>query len=471
MSLASLGNRVATFFSSGYDAVKSSGKRKAASPVMRQEDDELKGQDRLRMLGTTRDLARNFSLVAWAIRKHLDYVSMFDFQMRTDDEYLNVHIETMMREWQRPNNCDAAGRHNFSRMLRLFEAARTRDGDVFALKLQDMKLQAIEGDRIRQPESQESGTWFNGVRINGSGSAAEFAVWDRMPGTSQFKFARNVSANRMIQHGYFERFDQVRGISPLAAAVNSFRDVYEGVDYALAKMKVEQLFALVFFRDATESVAPIMDGGSDDNGYSVDFGKGPVQLDLNAGDKAEFLKSDNPGGNTRDFIETVLGIALKSLDIPFNFYDEAHTNFFGSRAAWLLYDRSCQSKRADVQEFLRKVTLWLFQGWILSGRLPLPDGMTISDLTFEWVHRGMPWWDPAKEINGHVAAVQAGFDNPYRICKETGRGEFEENIDAIAKAKAYAESKGVDLIYAMQPDATAEPVEEPVEPNNSRGRQ
>jgi len=92
--------------------------------------------------------------------------------------------------------------------------------------------------------------------------------------------------------------------------------------------------------------------------------------------------------------------------------------------------------------------------------------MTMSDLYFEWVPRGMPWWDPAKEINGSVAAIKAGLDNPYRVCKEAGRGEFEENVDLIAKAKAYAESKGVTLDYVMQ-----NIVEVPAEPNNSRGRQ
>ena len=81
-----------------------------------------------------------------------------------------------------------------------------------------------------------------------------------------------------------------------------------------------------------------------------------------------------PGSNTREFISVVLAIALKALDLPFNFYDESHTNFFGSRAAWLLYDRACQSKRDDVAEFLRKITVWLYQGWRYRGRpfqLPL----------------------------------------------------------------------------------------------------
>lgn len=473
--LSGLGNRVAKFLTSGYDAVKTTGKRKPASSVLKTEDDELQGRDRAALVGTTRDLARNFSLVAWAIRKHLDYVTLYDFQMRTEDAALNEQIEKLMHDWQRPQNCDASGRHSFSRMLRLFEACRTKDGDVFALKLQTGQLQAVEGDRVRQPDimdqvMQDGQQWINGIRVNNAGAAAEMAIYDRKGG-GRFELNRVVPAARMIQHGYFERFDQVRGISPLSAAINSFRDVYEGIDYALAKMKVEQLFALVFYRDANESVSQLMAGGSDALGYSVDFKKGPVQLDLDPGDRAEFLKSDNPGSNTRDFINVVLGIAMKALDLPFNFYDEAHTNFFGSRAAWLLYDRSCQSKRADVLEFLRKITVWLLQTWIVNGDLVLPDGATISDLEFEWVHRGMPWWDPSKEINGNVAAIKAGLDNPYRICKEAGRGEFEENVDMIARAKAYAESRGVSLDYVMQPMEQAADADDAPSDRQTRGRQ
>ena len=481
-------NRIAGMFQSGYDAIRTNGKRKAVSSILKHEDQELKNGDRHKMLGAARDLSRNFALVAWAIRKHLDYVSMFDFQSRTGNAELDAQIETLMAEWQRPQNCDAAGRFPFRKMLRLFEACRTKDGDVFALKLQSMQLQALEADRIRQPEDvegTEETAWINGVRVNAAGGLAEVAIYDRV-GNGRFIWNRNVPASRIIQHGYFERFDQVRGISPLAAAINSFRDVYEGIDYALAKMKVEQLFALVFYRDAQDSVG--IASGTDANGYQVDFGKGPVQLDLDPGDKADFLKSDNPGSNTREFIGVVLAIALKALDLPFNFYDESHTNFFGSRAAWLLYDRSCHSKRDDVAEFLRKITVWLYQGWIVSGQLVPPAGARVSDLAFEWVHRGMPWWDPAKEISGNVAAIKAGLDNPYRICKEAGRGEFEENIDAIARAQQYAAERGVVLDYGQAQQSDAMPVatdasgddsndndkdEAAVEApqNNSRGRQ
>jgi capsid protein len=429
----------------GYDATVSGGKRKRPATEKRSEDLILNERKRDLLASATRDLQRNFALVAWAVRKHLDYVSMFDFQMRTGEDALNIDIERRMSEWMRPQNCDATGRHPFQRLLRIIESRRTIDGDVFAVKQRSGKLQVVEADRVRNPERQPGQMdWYNGIKVDTAGRTLAYAIHDRTP--HGFVFARDVAAGRMIHHGYFERIDQVRGVSPLAAAVNSFRDVYEGVDYALAKMKVEQLFALVFYRDANESIGEV---SGQSGSYNVDFGKGPVQLDLDPGDQANFLKSDNPGSNTQEFLKAVISIALKSLDLPLNFYDESHTNFFGSRAAWLLYDRSCIAKRADVQEFLRKVTVWKLRQWVVEDGLRLPAGMTLNDLPFEWVPRGMPWWDPKKEIEGSLAAMRAGLDNPYRITKETGRGEFEENIDQIARAQQYAAERGVSLDFAM----------------------
>ena len=72
-------------------------------------------------------------------------------------------------------------------------------------------------------------------------------------------------------------------------------------------------------------------------------------------------------------------------------------------------------------------------------------------IKWEWVPDGVPWWDPTKEVRGNAMAVAAGFDNPQRICREVGT-EFEDNIDAIADAMKYAESKGVKLVFA---DSTA----------------
>jgi hypothetical protein len=41
--------------------------------------------------------------------------------------------------------------------------------------------------------------------------------------------------------------------------------------------------------------------------------------------------------------------ALKGLDIPYSFFDEAHTNYSGARQALLQYEQSADVKRHDVR--------------------------------------------------------------------------------------------------------------------------
>ena len=67
----------------GYDAVESKNRRQAPTGRLRSEDKELLPQQRRKLTSAARDIHRNFTIAAWAIRKHLDYVSTFSFQSGT----------------------------------------------------------------------------------------------------------------------------------------------------------------------------------------------------------------------------------------------------------------------------------------------------------------------------------------------------------------------------------------------------
>ena len=195
-----------------------------------------------------------------------------------------------------------------------------------------------------------------------------------------------VEASRVLHHAFWDRFDQVRGITPMAAGYTSLVDTYEGISYALLKAKVAQLFGMVVKRAGEDSAAPIAetvtaetstettDEDEQENHYEVNFGDGPFYLELDPGDEAEFLENDSPSAGFKEFMVAVIGMALKSLDIPFCFYDEAWTNFFGSKAALALYLKSCKSKRDDNQDILRRLTYWRLKLFILDGLLELPRG-------------------------------------------------------------------------------------------------
>lgn len=443
-----------------YDALEPKSRRKASPASTSAEDRVLPTGKRSRLSATTSDIVRNFSIASWMLRKHLDYVSRFSFHSRTKDRGLNRDIETLMTRDARPPRADVAARHRREKLFRIAEARRTIDGDTGLLKIRDGRLQGFESDRIRDPDERwkrangdDGDNWVNGVRTDANGRARSYGLHRRGESGYGFEFDRVVSSRRMLLYGYFDRYatEQVRGVSPIVSALNPLRDVYENIDFALMKAKVQQMFALAFFRDADDAAGDITggedaDGNEDKSGYEIDFGRGPVQLDLEPGDRAEFLESRHPSTEFQTFTELVIAVALKALDLPYSFYDESHTNFFGSRGAWLHYERSCQDKREDQIELRRQYTVWKYQTWIQDGELSLPRGWTIDDAAFEWVAEGMPWWDPAKEVRGDLLAIRAGLDNPQRIVKERGRGDLEDNLTAIAEAIKLARDIGDEIL-------------------------
>ena len=434
----------------GYDGADTSKqKRRAPTSALTSEDRALTAKKRKILQSAGRDLSRNFSIAAWAIRKHLDFVSSFKFQSRTGDDGLDREVERLMDWWSRPENCDAAGRHGLGRLIRLAEERRTVDGDVFLVKLTGQrvrgKLQAIEGDRVVNPGSDSltmpDTAWTHGVRTNQAGRAISYAVHKRGDGGKGLELDRVIAARNVIHHGHYDRFDQVRGVSPLAPAINAFRDVYEAADYALAKAKVSQLFGLVFYRDALDSPGTL--DTSDENDISVDFGSGPLMLDLEPGARAEFIESKNPAQEFQTFTQLMISVALKSLDIPFSFFDESFTNFYGSRGALLHYQKSCEPKRAEVKDVLRRLTAGRLAVWIEDGVLQLPAGRSLGDMKWEWIPAGLAWWDPAKEIRGDVEAINAGLRTRSEIRAEKYGDDWIDVVDQLAREREALEERGL----------------------------
>jgi capsid protein len=454
-----------------YDAAEPKGRRKAPRIDHRSEDLILDGSKRAKVQANADDIARNFATARWMIRKHLDFVTSFEFLADTGNDEFDEALEEFVRRWSRAPNFDRAGRHPLWRMIRLAEAQRTIRGDCGILKLADGRVQAIESDRIRNwGGATTAGTdqqWIHGVKTDTAGRAIAYAIHRRRQGS--FEFERTVPAGNLILHGYFDRFDQVRGISPIVSALDPLRDLYEAQTLALAKMKVEQLFALAFFRDATESagnveeLAETTDTGATRTSYQVDFGGGPVLLDLDPGDKAEFLQGESPSANFQAFSQIVLATAMRSLDLPYIMADEGAGVFHSFRGSWLIYNRSCESKQAEVRDVLMRLTMWRIVLAIIDGELVLPRGLAIEDIDFAWNHRGFPWFDPNKELTGDNAAIAAGYDTPQRVTLKRGGGDWYKNILDRKHAEQFARDNGVAVSFgppAPQPIEVVEKEEE-----------
>lgn len=471
---------------SGYDATDSRGRRKPPPAITMHEDFQADQQGRRTLASSARDLNRNFAVAAWAIRKHLDYVSSFTFQSMTDDRAFNADLEAYVEEIQKRHRFDVTRRHPYRRALRIAEACRIKDGDIFWMKLGNGanrgKIQAIEGDRIRTPTTGEWRTtikdmenWINGVHVDSRGAALSYAVCNRTNKTG-FELKRTVRADNMLVVGFYDRFDQIRGVSPIAAGLNWFRDTYEGFEYALAKAKIGQLFGLAFEREGDLSpfgpVTPTQDldqDGFNESDFEVNLPKGMFSVDLNPGEQAKMIESKTPSTETVQFLEMMLHIAIKTLDLPYSFLDESKSNFFGSRAGLIQYQKSTKTKIRDLQDFQDEWFRWRIGLAVADGDFKIPRWKEFDWLKWQFVPDGVPWWDPIKEVRGNAMAIAAGFSSPQQVCREVGTN-FEENVLRIAEAQKFAEDNGVDLVYAdtqaFAPEITTEiePVEVPAAP-------
>lgn len=449
---------------SDYDATDDKKRRRPPRVNLLSEDKHLDATGRRKLVATARNIQRNYEVAAWMIRKHLDYVSSFEFQARTGVDAVDARVEDLMTWWSRPLNFDVAGKHGRRRFTRLAEARRTLDGDFFAMKLASGQVQAIEGDRIRTPirgaAAGAPSDLEHGVQLGPGGRPLAYALNNR--DGFGFAFERMIRAGNLVPLGYYDRFDQSRGISPLATAINRLQDLYEGLDLALAKAKVTQLFALAIFSKRMDAEGEVItsDGGTDadsdgtpDEGtekYTVDFGRGPIKLELEPGDEAQFLESKSPSTEFQSFSQLCIAIALLSLDIPYTFFDCTKANYSAARQDLLLYDQSAREKRADVREFLDVLTVWRLSLWMADGILVLPPGMTIVDLKWDWVPTGLPWIDPLKEVQADGEAVLRGFTSTARVCKEHGVDAYEL-VDEEAAYQAYRQERLGKYLAQMAP--------------------
>lgn len=430
---------------SAYNAANDSHRRQRVPARPQMEDELLTRQQRAKLGENARDQVRNYAVAAWAVRCHLNYICAHRANFATPDAGFNRDLKQWLAIRMRADRFDTSKRFPGSRFIRLLEAQRVVCGDVLVVRNQDGGLQGIEYDRVFNSLDATRITlsngqrWIGGVKVTKSLEHLAYSVHSRKTGGA-FEFEREVPARDAMLFGYFDRFDQIRGVSPLAPGLNALRDVAEAQIYALAKAKISQFFALVTNRAS--------DDEDDAEPLDVDLGGGPVQLDLNHGDEASFLESATPSTQFQDFTKTVLQLALRALDIPISFFNESETNFFGSRGAWIHYQNAAHDKREGVRELLAWWSAWAILRAIRDGEIVLPRRVTVDQVlaSLEWIPAASAWWNPTTELQGQLWAIGAALDNPQRLCRENGTDVFQ-NIDALAEVLAYAKEKGVPITF------------------------
>lgn len=453
----------------GYDAVDTSKeKRRPPRTIIRHEDAEVTSTQRKQLNSTVADQRRNFAIVQWMIESHLDYVATFRFQSRTKDRGFGRDAELLMDDWSRPRNCHLARRHSLSRQVRLIETLRVIDGDCLVNRTADGRLQLVEGNRIAQPMFGGKATDWPAHMVHGvhydpaTMEAIRYAVCTRRDLGDALEFAGWVDARFADLPGYYWREDQIRGISPLASAINTAQDLYETLDYTTQKTKLHALLGVFFKRAAVADIggdlAP-QDAATGDapdsstTAYKIPI-KGLLKIEGEPGDDVEMLESRTPSNEFQSFTDSLVRILLSALGIPYSFYDARGVSYSAGRLDLIRYQLSVDQKREDLVAVLNNIARWKFAYWVRSGALTLPRGMTFADIRWDWVPASLAWIDPLAERQGAVLGCATAMDSPIAITRAAG-GDIFDNIDDMAEVSKYAQDKGVTLAYSLAPNLAA----------------
>jgi len=345
-----------------YGNVTPNKRRKLPSGKITSEAVQIGRKDRDQSQANAQQQVRDLSLLAWMVRRHLDYVSSFRFNFKTsaDEEDTNKvalddYIHSLFNWHAVPDSFDVAARLGREEGFRLFELEKTTAGDAGMLKIPSLLvMQMIESDLIAKPKDGKFNAKGKAQKIpqnvaknvhpddgciydrTYAGRVDQWCLCSRGPDGKGLHFDQLVDRTSMIFDGYFTRFSsQTRGVSPLTTALNSCSDIYNGIDLQLAKARIHALFGIAVFRDYSggdwdEEVGE----GAGEEGAANPDGTSTVEstelvpdqmtmMDFDTNGRVDLLESKTPSAEFRDFIETVARIVLISLDIPYTAYNSA----------------------------------------------------------------------------------------------------------------------------------------------------
>ena len=454
-----------------YHAVNDKGKRTAPRTRIKTEDKMLEKKKRDVLSATLHDAQRNMALLAWMIRKHLDYVTSFNFQVKTGDKEKDKFIEKKFNNWAKKDNCDIGRRHPLSRLMRLFEAIKTLDGDAAFIKIntEDVpKLQGVEGNRIAKPgnyddDNRPATDIINSISPHGlildeNGAVDYYAINKRVD--DKLVFEGLFSYIDIIFDGYFTRFDQTRGVSPLCSGYNTIADLYESFDYTMIKTKMHAMFGVVISSDgdtpsgmneydAEDGEAP----DADTEKYKFDA-DGPFKLELESGDKAELLESKTPSTEFKEFSKLMMAVGMLVLDFPFSYFDASETNYSSMKAARGDYYKSAESKIKANIDVLNNITDWVL-GWMYENG-EITDNP--ENFEYEWISTGIPWIDENKEAVAAALRVASGFSSRQIECKKRGL-DFHDVVQQLADEQRISKEVGASIMIGQPGQVSIEEVE------------
>lgn len=430
------------------------------------------------------DSVQNDGFAMGAVNTHRDSIVGSQFRLNAQPnidvlgadegwlEEFQIQTEARFNLLAQSEDCwfDAAGRNNFTNLVRLAVVGELLTGEVLAtaewlrgnLRPFRTAIQMVSPSRLSNPDNTgDTRTLRRGVAIDRMGMPLGYHIrashptdfyndmevnrWIYVP-------ARKPWGRRQVIHIVQQaRPDQTRGISDMVSVLKNMRMTKKFRDVTLQNAVVNASYAaaveselpkeLVFgalgagqtgFTDMLAGFMNALQGylsGADN--IAIDGVKIPH---LFPGTKLNLKPMGTPGGIGTDFEESLLRHTAAALGLSYEQFahDYTKTNYSSARASMGETEKHMAARKKAVADRFAGMAyaLWLEEE-IAAGNIPLPSGKSRDSIFYDpvmreallnhsWIGAGRPQIDEKKETESAILRIQNNLSTLEIECARLG---------------------------------------------------
>ena len=355
---------------------------------------------------------------------------------------LNTQIELAFSQW-----CKSIG---FAEKLRLMKKSKTRDGEIFALKITNKNLKGvtldfmpIEAEMVDTPiiRNTKNGTgWNDGIQVDTYGYPKRYFVYDEHPNgpNASLSAGKPVNASSVIHWFKKDRAGQIRGVPEITPALPLFAFLRR---YTLAVVAAAELAAeYTMFLKTQQGVLELGEAQAGEAFATFESERGMVTT-LPDGWDINQLRAEQPTTTYPDFKHELINEIARCLNIPYNIAacNSSSYNYASGRLDHQTYYKSIRIEQEHCEDIILDN---LFASWFAEYRLI--KGLTAEMFNHSWMWEGHEHIDPLKEANAQTKRLDANTTTLKDEYARLGK-DWEEQLKQRAKEKQLIRDLKIDV--------------------------
>lgn len=423
-----------------------------------------KNRERIDAIWEARAMEENFCMISGLLQRLGMYIcGSLQYVPATGNEKTDQIYADFFHDWC--GRADLTGRHRLKTMAQLGVQSAIRDGEhgwIEHIQDGELRLQAIEGDRIGNPQDPKLSDEKNiaGIHIDDFGKVTGYDIFKRSKSSTHYSLEGQVKPEHFIHLFYPNRTDQYHGVSKLAPALPHARDLYELLGFEKTAAKFASSFAgFVRMKDPGAPGAAQWDDKPEGSGQpaTLRVESGTV-MRVEAGTEEIVFPpgTQRPSGAFIALLEALIREIALGINLPYGFvYNMAVFGGVTARLEVQAIQRVIRSYQERLEEvLLDRVKKKVLMLGIAMGRIPATKHWNRGS----WRYGAAITGDVGHQTSADIELVRQGAKTISALAIEHGYdfGEVMETKAAeIARIKKISEAQGIPMELLMNGETQA----------------